>query len=77
MERGQGLGQHRLAHTGHVLDQEALGQQGDEREADHVRLGLDVRLDVVPDLVEGGGDVVHAARIGRVVATRAGLSWGT
>jgi hypothetical protein len=61
---GQRLCQHGLADAGNVLDQQVpLGQQGDQRQADHLGLALDHPLDVDPDLVEGGGEVVHATRL--------------
>jgi hypothetical protein len=46
---GQGLGQHRLADTGHVLDQQVtLGEQHHQRRRHDVRLPLDDPLDVRP-----------------------------
>src|SRR6266508_4555563 len=62
---GQRLGQHRLADPGDVLDQDVpLGEQGDEGQADDLGFALDDALDIGPDLVEGGGQIVHTADIG-------------
>jgi hypothetical protein len=47
---GQRLGQHGLAHPGHVLDEQvALGQQHRERELDGIPLALDDGLDRLTD----------------------------
>ncbi|CCH69702.1 hypothetical protein BN10_300043 [Phycicoccus elongatus Lp2] len=77
---GQGLGEHRLADTGHVLDQEvALGEQRDQRRPDDVVLALDdrghgpgqVRGDLQhaiqghPERVRGGGFAVGGCRPAR------------
>ena len=61
--RRQGLGQARLAHPGHVLDEQmALGEQAHEREFHHLGLALDDDLDVGRDGVEQLGE----RRSGRV-----------
>jgi hypothetical protein len=47
---GQRLGQARLAHAGHVLDEQvALGDQAEQHELDHLGLALDAVLDVGGD----------------------------
>ena len=56
---GDRLREHRLADARHVLDQQvALGDQGDEREADLGVLALDDLLDVAFDLTEPGGEAL-------------------
>ncbi len=53
---GQRLGQARLAHAGHVLDEEvALGDQAQHDQVDDVGLALDDPLDVVGDGAEDLG----------------------
>ena len=50
---GDGLGQHRLAHAGHVLDQQVpVGHQAGQRHLDDLALALDDPLDVADEGVE-------------------------
>ena len=59
IERADRLGQQGLADAGDVLDEDvALGQQRDEREADHLGLALDDRRDVDRDALEGSCDAL-------------------
>ena len=62
---GQRLGQHRLADSRDVLDQQVtLGEQDDEREPDDLGLALDHLLDVVADAPRGLLQVLEPCRAG-------------
>ena len=63
---GQGLGEHRLADAGHVLDEQvALGEQHGERGAHDLGLALDHGLDRLADLGRGVDEVGDLRRRGR------------
>ena len=73
IERGDRLGQRRLADAGDVLDEEvALGEQADEREVHLVALALDDALDVGEERVEQGPNDGGAAG---AVARELHLRW--
>ena len=70
--RGERLGQRRLAHAGHVLDEQvALGQQADQRQPDRLGLALDRLLDVGDDRLESVGEQPDLALPRIVVRPRA------
>ena len=57
---GEGLGEHRLADAGHVLDEQVpFGQQHDQREPDGLGLAVDDRLDGRADLVRRCHQVIE------------------
>ena len=59
---GQRLGQRRLADAGHVLDQQvALGEQGDQRDPDDLRLADQDTFDVRGDPLDGRVQLVQGA----------------
>ena len=57
------LGEHGLAHAGHVLDEQVpLGEQDDQREPDRLGLPVDDRLDGRADLPRGADQVIECPR---------------
>ena len=56
----QGPGQQRLAHAGHVLDQDVpLGEQGDDGEPDDVGLAQDDQADILHQAIGQGEQLVE------------------
>jgi hypothetical protein len=59
----EGLGEHRLAHPGHVLDEQVpLGEQHDQGQPDRLRLAVDDRLDGGADLPRVRGQLTECLR---------------